>query len=82
MIFTATQLDDAWLINLELREDEPGFFARNWCRQELAAQGLDRSIKPECPPRCASASGQAAKLTVPVADSWSHANSSLKSKIP
>ena len=44
MIFAATQLDDAWLINLELREDERGFFARSWCRQELAAQGLDTEI--------------------------------------
>jgi len=47
MIFAATQLDDAWLINLELREDEQGFFARSWCRQELAAQGLDTEIAQE-----------------------------------
>lgn len=47
MIFTATQLDDAWLIDLEPREDERGFFARIWCRQELAAQGLDTEIAQE-----------------------------------
>jgi dTDP-4-dehydrorhamnose 3,5-epimerase len=47
MIFTATQLDDAWLIDLEPREDERGFFARIWCRQELAAQGLDSEIVQE-----------------------------------
>jgi dTDP-4-dehydrorhamnose 3,5-epimerase len=47
MIFTATQLDDAWLIGLEPREDERGFFARIWCRQELAAQGLDTEIAQE-----------------------------------
>jgi len=47
MIFTATQLDGAWLIDLEPREDERGFFARIWCRQELAAQGLDTDIAQE-----------------------------------
>ena len=47
MIFTATQLDDAWLIDLEPREDERGFFARIWCQQELAAQGLDTEIAQE-----------------------------------
>ncbi len=47
MIFTATQLNDAWLIELEPRRDERGFFARTWCRQELAAQGLDAEIAQE-----------------------------------
>jgi dTDP-4-dehydrorhamnose 3,5-epimerase len=47
VIFTATQLDDAWLIDLDPREDERGFFARIWCRQELAAQGLDTEIAQE-----------------------------------
>ena len=47
MIFNATQFDDAWVINLEPREDERGFFARIWCRQELAAQGLDTEIAQE-----------------------------------
>jgi dTDP-4-dehydrorhamnose 3,5-epimerase len=47
MIFTATQLNGAWLIDLEPREDERGFFARMWCRQELAAQGLDTEIAQE-----------------------------------
>jgi dTDP-4-dehydrorhamnose 3,5-epimerase len=47
MIFTATQLDGAFLIDLQPREDERGFFARLWCRQELAAQGLDREIAQE-----------------------------------
>jgi dTDP-4-dehydrorhamnose 3,5-epimerase len=47
MIFTATQLDDAWLINLEPREDERGFFARFWCREELAGHGLDTEIAQE-----------------------------------
>jgi dTDP-4-dehydrorhamnose 3,5-epimerase len=47
MIFTATQLDGAWLIDIEPREDERGFFARIWCRQELAAQGLDAELAQE-----------------------------------
>jgi len=47
MIFTATQLDGAWLIDIEPRKDERGFFARIWCRQELAAQGLDTEIAQE-----------------------------------
>jgi dTDP-4-dehydrorhamnose 3,5-epimerase len=47
MIFAATRLDGARLIDVELREDERGFFARTWCRQELAAQGLDTEIAQE-----------------------------------
>jgi dTDP-4-dehydrorhamnose 3,5-epimerase len=44
MIFAATRLDGAWLIEIEPREDERGFFARTWCRQELAVHGLDTEI--------------------------------------
>jgi dTDP-4-dehydrorhamnose 3,5-epimerase len=47
MIFAATQFDGAWLIDIEPREDERGFFARTWCRQELTAQGLDTEIAQE-----------------------------------
>jgi dTDP-4-dehydrorhamnose 3,5-epimerase len=47
MIFTATRLEGAWLIDIESREDERGFFARIWCRQELTAQGLDPEIAQE-----------------------------------
>jgi hypothetical protein len=47
MILAATQLTGAWLIDLEPREDERGFFARTWCRQELSAQGLDTEIAQE-----------------------------------
>jgi dTDP-4-dehydrorhamnose 3,5-epimerase len=47
MIFTPTQLDDAQLIDIERKEDERGFFARIWCRQELAVQGLDTGIAQE-----------------------------------
>jgi dTDP-4-dehydrorhamnose 3,5-epimerase len=47
MIFGATRLHDAWLIDIEPREDERGFFARTWCRQELTAQGLDIELAQE-----------------------------------
>jgi dTDP-4-dehydrorhamnose 3,5-epimerase len=47
MIFAAAQLDGAWLIDVEPRPDERGFFARSWCRQELAAHGLEAEIAQE-----------------------------------
>ena len=30
----------AWIVDLERREDERGFFARAWCEKEFAARGL------------------------------------------
>ena len=41
MIFHKTSLQDAFLIDLEKRGDDRGFFARTMCRQEFAAHGLD-----------------------------------------
>ena len=41
MIFHKTSLQDAFLIELEKRGDDRGFFARTMCRQEFAAHGLD-----------------------------------------
>jgi dTDP-4-dehydrorhamnose 3,5-epimerase len=40
MIFHETKLADAFLIDLELRGDERGFFARSFCEDEFAAKGL------------------------------------------
>jgi dTDP-4-dehydrorhamnose 3,5-epimerase len=40
MIFTPTELDGAWLIDLDLKGDERGFFARTFCEREFAEQGL------------------------------------------
>ena len=40
MIFTETPLKGAYLIDLEKRGDERGFFARAFCEQEFGAQGL------------------------------------------
>jgi dTDP-4-dehydrorhamnose 3,5-epimerase len=40
MKFTATGISGAWLIEPEPRHDERGHFARMWCAEELAGQGL------------------------------------------
>jgi dTDP-4-dehydrorhamnose 3,5-epimerase len=41
MIFHATELAGAFLLEWERREDERGFFARTWCETEFRAQGLN-----------------------------------------
>jgi len=40
MIFAETKLKGAFIIDLEKKEDERGFFARTWCQKEFAEQGL------------------------------------------
>jgi dTDP-4-dehydrorhamnose 3,5-epimerase len=40
MIFHQTTLKDAFLIDLEPRGDDRGFFARTFCKDEFAAHGL------------------------------------------
>lgn len=40
MIFHATTLNDAWLIELELRGDERGYFARTFCAEAFERHGL------------------------------------------
>jgi dTDP-4-dehydrorhamnose 3,5-epimerase len=35
MIFCPTELKDAWVVELELRGDDRGFFARTMCRDEF-----------------------------------------------
>ncbi|MET0505781.1 MAG: dTDP-4-dehydrorhamnose 3,5-epimerase family protein, partial [Luteibacter sp.] len=40
MIFNATTLKDAWIIDLEKRGDSRGFFARTMCKDEFAAKGM------------------------------------------
>jgi len=40
MEFTETKLNGAFLIGLDRIEDDRGFFARGWCRDEFAAHGL------------------------------------------
>jgi dTDP-4-dehydrorhamnose 3,5-epimerase len=40
MIFTETKLAGAYIIEIERREDAPGFFARAFCQKEFQAHGL------------------------------------------
>lgn len=40
MIFAETALKGAFVIDLELREDDRGFFARAFCQKEFADHGL------------------------------------------
>lgn len=44
MIFTETSLPGAYLVDLERREDERGFFARSFCKNEFNAMGLDDCV--------------------------------------
>ena len=44
MIFTETELPDAYVIDLEPVEDPRGFFARAWSDRELAERGLETRI--------------------------------------
>ena len=40
MIFSPTELAASYLIDIEKREDQRGFFARTWCQKEFEAHGL------------------------------------------
>lgn len=44
MIFTKTDLRDAWLLDLDRRTDDRGYFARTWCTAEFKAHGLKSSF--------------------------------------
>lgn len=44
MIFKETALSGAYLVELEAVEDERGYFARTFCRDEFAAHGLNPKI--------------------------------------
>jgi dTDP-4-dehydrorhamnose 3,5-epimerase len=41
MKFTETKLKGAFLIDVEKREDERGFFGRAWCKKEFEDHGLN-----------------------------------------
>lgn len=45
MKFTKLELPGAYLIEREDRKDERGFFARTYCREEFAREGLDFEIR-------------------------------------
>lgn len=44
MIFTATALPGAWILELDRHEDQRGFFARSWCAREAEARGLNPRV--------------------------------------
>ena len=44
MIFHETKLKGAFVIELERKEDERGFFARAWCQKEFEAHDLKRNL--------------------------------------
>ena len=45
MFLTQTALPGAMLIDLELKPDSRGFFARTFCREELSQAGLDPMVE-------------------------------------
>ena len=47
MIFTQTRLAGAYMVDLELRTDARGFFARSFCQREFAEHGLCEHY-PQC----------------------------------
>ncbi|MEK7166434.1 MAG: dTDP-4-dehydrorhamnose 3,5-epimerase [Patescibacteria group bacterium] len=47
MEFTKTSLNGAYLIELEKRVDERGFFARTWCADEFAKAQLKTNLVPQ-----------------------------------
>ena len=44
MIFWETKLPGAFVIEPERRDDERGFFARTFCREEFVARGLNPNV--------------------------------------
>lgn len=44
MRFTETKLKGAYIIEIEPKEDERGFFARSFCRKEFKEHGLDFNV--------------------------------------
>ena len=49
MIFTETKLKGAFIIDLERREDDRGFFARAFCQHEFEEHGLEAADRPGQP---------------------------------
>jgi len=44
MLFTEARLKGAYIIDLERREDDRGFFARSWCQDEFREHGLNPNL--------------------------------------
>lgn len=45
MIFTKTSIEGVYLIDLDKKSDERGFFARTFCREEFLAHGLEPLVE-------------------------------------
>lgn len=45
MIFTPTEIDGVWLVDLDRRADHRGFFARAWCRREFIDRDLSDRVE-------------------------------------
>lgn len=44
MLFTETPLPGAFVIDLDLKQDERGFFARTFCASEFEAHGINAAV--------------------------------------
>jgi dTDP-4-dehydrorhamnose 3,5-epimerase len=44
MIFKETAVKDAFVIEIEKRTDDRGFFARTWCKNEFEKHGLNTNL--------------------------------------
>jgi dTDP-4-dehydrorhamnose 3,5-epimerase len=44
MKFSQTEIPAVYIVGLEKREDERGFFARGWCQKEFDQQGLPTGV--------------------------------------
>ena len=44
MIFTETKLNGVYILEIEKLNDERGFFARTWCKQEFVKYGLNSNL--------------------------------------
>ena len=44
MKFSPTKLPGVWIVDMEKRKDERGFFARSWCQQEFEGHGLNPNL--------------------------------------
>ncbi len=45
MLFTPTAIDGAWIIDLDRKTDERGFFARAICQREYAEHGIAADVR-------------------------------------
>jgi dTDP-4-dehydrorhamnose 3,5-epimerase len=44
VIFSPTSLNGAYILELERKSDDRGYFARTWCRRELEQAGLNATL--------------------------------------